>query len=31
MWQDIQGLINPVSPSGLAIVSTVEDLQARRG
>jgi len=29
VWQDIQGLINPVAPSGLAIVSTVEDLQGQ--
>jgi histidine ammonia-lyase len=28
LWQEIQGLAMPVAPSGLAIVSTVEDLQA---
>ncbi len=28
LWQEIQGLAVPVAPSGLAIVSTVEDLQA---
>jgi histidine ammonia-lyase len=28
LWTEISGLINPVTPQGQAIVSTVEDLQA---
>jgi histidine ammonia-lyase len=29
LWQEMQGLMNPVPPEGNAIVSTVEDLQAQ--
>ena len=29
LWQEVQGLMNPVPPEGNAIVSTVEDLQAQ--
>jgi histidine ammonia-lyase len=29
IWQDIQGLIIPVAPSGMAIVQSVEDLQGQ--
>jgi histidine ammonia-lyase len=29
LWQEIQGLAVPVAPTGVAIVSTVEDLQAQ--
>ena len=29
LWQEIEGLAAPVPPSGVAIVSTVEDLQAQ--
>jgi histidine ammonia-lyase len=29
LWQEIAGLAVPVTPSGIAIVSTVEDLQAQ--
>ncbi len=29
IWQDIQGLSAPVPPSGVALISTVEDLQAQ--
>ena len=29
VWQEIQGLAQPVAPSGVAIISTVEDLQGQ--